>query len=419
MPIRLRRCATLSVAAICLLPAALLSAVSTEPFSSTEENRARSASPRANAIAADERSERPGRATAAERRFRPKSTGRTSTRGNADPQLPFGIPRVAGLSITVDDVTPAGAGMSVDFSVQLTTVREVPLSFSGYSGTTNFVYYGFGYFGAIGTYTAANNVESFGGGSPQRLGTLNETITDVQRSTYVRDLTRVNAGSQNPSSGLVSYVGGMVSETDILRYSTVVQQRIAGALPGIAFGDGSTQSTATLPLTSVVSTTPKSSLGAVGLRTTRFRRSGFSYVYADQAPRQIVVNSGCCSLANFPFDQPGTGTSGDLYRTGTFATNRSLITQRTPVQGSFRASGGLITSQIRANTGPPSATLTTPFAATYQGIIADPYLVDQVRATALVALEGSVLEIPSAGTYGLGILAVALSFLGVLILRRS
>ena len=337
-------------------------------------------------------------------------------------RLPFGIPRVAGLSVTVDDVTPSGAGMEVDFSVQLTTVREVPLSFTGYPGTTNSVFplISAGYGANVGTFTAQNQVATFTGGSPQRLGTLNETITDIQTSTYLRDRTLLrNLTATDLSAGPLPFFGFHSTVTSVNRYSTQVQQRVPGALPGIDFGDGLTQATTTLPLTSIVSTLPKSSLGAVGLRTSRFRRSSLIHTFADRSPKTITVNSGCCSAENFPFDAPGTGTSGMLYRAGTFASSYDRRYQTLAVGGTFAVSQSLVVGRNQITSGPQSSDFNSPGGSTFSDSFTSPYLVDQVSATAVASLPSPILEVPSLTSVGAGILAISLSLLGIALLRRA
>ncbi len=304
--------------------------------------------------------------------------------------------------------------MAVDFSVQMTTQREVPLSFT-VPYTFNTVSPS-GYYAVVGSGTFGNSVSAFGGGSPQYLGKLDETITDSQRSFSSNQGTLLDAGSPYSPGISLPFFGDLISAYHYSDYETQVVQRIAGAFPGLDFGDGSTVSTTSMPLASTVSTVPRSATGAIGYRTRVFRRAGLSHVYGDQSPKQITARSGCCSITNFPFGGPEYGTTpGTLSRSGTFALDTSATTLFTYVRGNFVASGGQVVSRTATSIGTAQSTWTT-YSSSFTSSFQAPFTVDQLSAVAGVGV--SVLEIPSLSTIGLGVLALLLGSVGLFLLRR-
>lgn len=345
--------------------------------------------------------------------------GSTTGTSSADPPLrgersndplPAGMPRVAGLSVTIDQVQPAGAGMTVDFSVQMTTQRRVALSlFSSYP---------------INTVSASANSASVGsadtarlvtlsGGAPQHLGKLSETlVAERVDSTHRNGVWLQGQGGYTPSVA-VPFTGYLFQSSERFELDSTSVRRIVGPLPGIDFGDGVTVATMELTLISTPSTVPTAS-GLQGTRTRVFRRSGLSHAYADQSSQQITVRSGCCSLQNFPFEGTGNATTtASFYRNRVSSFFSGYTRTYTPVSGSFLASNGQVQSRNTTVVG-VSSMADSSFSSPTATVSTEPLGIDQMTAVALVGSR--ILEIPTVSPFGLFALAAVLAGVGVVLL---
>lgn len=298
--------------------------------------------------------------------------------------------RVSGISVMVTDVRPSGAGREVDFDVQLTTTRAEGCCATPYLlGSPNA-----GYLGDVSFSTTFSGTETYG---PFSTSTFSST-------------TPYNAGTL--------IYGGSYFYYSTVRGNATLRFLADGAMPGIDYGDGQTVPAATLPTLASSTTT-----SGGGLR--RVFRGSFTHMYGDAAtPHTLRVASACCPTTTAEPPHTGQIATAAAYPLRLAFELAASITASYRGVSSYRTiyhSPGSETTPYGSGSstfGPyPFSTYVT--SLTYATTLTTLGAPVQLFNTAQVAALASIVEVPTASTWGLLALAGLLAGAGALLLRRA
>lgn len=298
--------------------------------------------------------------------------------------------RVAGLAVSVLNETPSGDGKEVEFQVDMTTIRVARRS-RGALPLNNFS-------------PSEFNTSTLGlGGLGDADLRLRQSATDPAGRSF-----------SNFQYGL-SYMG------DALYVMASFGTQVEGELPALSFGDGATIDATTLsPNGSPTTTTPN------GIPLIRSRwRATFTHTYADGNAYTVRAASRCCQVEADLGDDDVEEQRGALLST-LFTGNRVYPVYSSLQDLTFGYRDVVRAGNVASVRGPAIVTTTrtmvrsdseTGVASSFQLF----YPLGQVTNTVRVeeGFGAGVLEVPTASTYGLGLLSLLLAGLGFVALRNG
>lgn len=320
--------------------------------------------------------------------------------------------RVAGLSVSVIDQIPNGAGKDVELRVDMTTVRtqfttDAPLR----GGQSLFEIF------TQDEFSIERN--GFGGLGDADLSSV-MSVSDSPGRSFTDFL--YFSGGLPPRAGFSGFYSG-----NALTFTASTHSFVEGELPALDYGDGGSP----LTVTSLAPNgTPSTSTPTTGIqRITSRWRGTFVHTYGDLGSYTVTAASRCCPLSARLGDDDTEPTRGVFDVSPGYVVPPNSPSQLA-VSNSF-ANRLVFTS---AYLSPPVNTRGVGPTETGSGfdgtfISADQFTgtggeirsLAQVTNTALVE-DGLgtafAIEIPTAGTYGLGLLSLLLAAGGVIALRR-
>ncbi len=342
------------------------------------------------------------------------------------------LPRVSGLSVSVERTVPVPNGVYAEFSVQMTTQRIVTArsAFARYGNSVETSLFFPIAVGHLSDEILRVELNAFPSDRAQRLGLLQDLATASHSRVLIeRDsFARADPESAFTTASPMPFTGARRASTlTIVRHFQQVVT-VSASRAGIDFGDGVTLATASLPLVSTPSTVSIPGEPSASVQTRVYRRSGFSHTYPSVGSAQVTVRSGCCSLTNFPHlpltHSPSQGgATGILNRRREGLQRQYRHRENTDNAGYFAITGANLSqrelgsvrsfSQTRSTVTHESDTSGAWPISTSVMNVRD---VDQVTATVQVDLF--IQAVPVAGSLSLGALSLALALAGLALLRR-